>query len=39
MPRREWTMSAVQVIAFIAAITALPAQALQLVEASDGASV
>ena len=39
MPRREWTMSAVQVIAFIAAITALPAQALQLVEASDGAAV
>ena len=32
-------MSAVQVIAFIAAITALPAQALQLVEASDGAAV
>jgi len=32
-------MSAVQVIACIAAITALPAQALQLVEASDGAAV
>jgi len=32
-------MSAVQVIACIAAITSLPAQALQLVEASDGAAV
>lgn len=39
MPRRKWTMSAVQVIAWIAAMTALPAQALQLVEASDGAAV
>ncbi len=38
-PRRGWTMSAVQVIACIAAITSLPAQALQLVEASDGAAV
>ncbi|PKO39610.1 MAG: conjugal transfer pilus assembly protein TraK [Betaproteobacteria bacterium HGW-Betaproteobacteria-6] len=37
--RREWTMSTVQVIACIAAMTALPAQALQLVEASDGAAV
>ena len=32
-------MSAVQVIACIAALRALPAQALQLVEASDGAAV
>jgi len=32
-------MSAVQVIACIAAMTALPAQALQLVETSDGAAV
>ena len=39
MPGRGWTMSAVQVIACIAAMTALPAQALQLVEASDGAAV
>jgi len=39
MPRREWTMSAVQVIACIATMTALPAQALQLVETSDGAAV
>lgn len=37
--RRGWTMSAVQVIACIAALRALPAQALQLVEASDGAAV
>ncbi|MER2600847.1 MAG: type-F conjugative transfer system secretin TraK [Candidatus Competibacter phosphatis] len=39
MPRRGWTMSAVQVIACLATMTAVPAQALQLVEASDGASV
>ncbi|NTV71042.1 MAG: type-F conjugative transfer system secretin TraK [Azonexaceae bacterium] len=39
MPRRGWTMSAVQVIACLATMTALPAQALQLVEASDGAAV
>ena len=39
MPRRGWTMCAVQVIACLATMTAVPAQALQLVEASDGASV
>lgn len=40
MPRRRWTMSAVQVIAGVATtMAALPAQALQLVEASDGAAV
>jgi len=34
-----WTMGAVLAVACVAAMTALPAQALQLVEASDGASV
>ncbi len=38
-PRRKWTMNAVLAIAWIATMTALPAQALQLVEASDGAAV
>jgi len=37
-PRRGWTMGAVLAISCSAAITAQPAQALQLVEASDGAS-
>jgi conjugal transfer pilus assembly protein TraK len=38
-PKHGWTMSAVLAIACVAAMTALPAQALQLVEASDGAAV
>ena len=38
-PRRSWAMSSTLAVAGIAAITALPAQALQLVEASDGAAV
>ena len=38
-PRRRWAMSSTLAVAGIAAITALPAQALQLVEASDGAAV
>lgn len=37
--KHGWTMGAVLAIACVSAITALPAQALQLVEASDGASV
>lgn len=38
-PRRRWAMSSTLAVAGIAAITVLPAQALQLVEASDGAAV
>ena len=38
-PRRKWTMNAVLAIAWIATMPALPAQARQLVEASDGAAV
>ena len=38
-PRRRWAMSSTLAVAGITAITALPAQALQLVEASDGAAV
>ena len=34
-----WTMGAVLAVASVATMTALPAQALQLVEASDGAAV
>ena len=39
MPRRGWTISAVRTVACIATMASLPAQALQLVEASDGAAV
>lgn len=38
-PKRGWTIGAVLTIACIATMTTLPAQALQLVETSDGASV
>ena len=38
-PRRRWAMSSTFAVAGIAAITATPAQALQLIEASDGAAV
>ena len=37
--KHGWTISAVLAIVCVATMTALPAQALQLVEASDGASV
>jgi conjugal transfer pilus assembly protein TraK len=38
-PKHGWTIAAVLAVACIATMTALPAQALQLVEASDGAAV
>lgn len=37
--KHGWTMGAVLAVACVASMTALPAQALQLVEASDGAAV
>ena len=38
-PKHRWMMGDVLAVAIVAAMTALPAQALQLVEASDGAAV
>lgn len=38
-PKHGWTIGAVLAVACVAAMIALPAQALQLVEASDGAAV